>query len=174
MYLRRLFIGAFCAFFAFNAYAGGDPDYVKYPKGYQESFTHYATMNRNGKEQVAKMYANEAAISSYGKDQKASAGSVIVMEVYKPKKDVDGKAVEGSDGHYEIDKLAAVAVLERRDSWDDSYPADHRLGGWGFAIYKPDGSLKPNKLDCAGCHAALADQDFLFTHQQLVDFVKSN
>ncbi|MBT4770473.1 MAG: hypothetical protein HOO00_08155, partial [Rhodospirillaceae bacterium] len=98
MYLRRIFIGAFCVFFAFNAYAGGDPDYVKYPKGYQESFTNYATMNRNGKEQVAKMYANEVAISSYGKDQKASAGSVIVMEVYKPKKDADGKAVEGSEG----------------------------------------------------------------------------
>ena len=28
------------------AHAGGDPEYVKFPEGYEKTFTQYATMNR--------------------------------------------------------------------------------------------------------------------------------
>ncbi len=47
------------------AYAGGDPEHVKFPQGYEKTFTQYATMNRANQTQVAKLYANETAISSY-------------------------------------------------------------------------------------------------------------
>ena len=73
------------------AHAGGDPEHVKFPEGYEKTFTKYATMNRANQTQVAKLYANEAAISGYTQDQKGAFGSVIVMEIYTPKKDADGK-----------------------------------------------------------------------------------
>lgn len=128
MNYKKIFVGTVCALSALsaiNAYAEGNPEYVKFPTGYETSFANYTTMNRDGKEQVAKMYANDAAISSYKKGQTAAPGSVVVMEVYKPKKDADGKSIVGSDGIYEIGKLAAVAVMERRDAWEAAYSPDH-------------------------------------------------
>ncbi len=158
--------------FAFYAYGGGDPDFVKFPRDYEASFAHYATMNRAEQQQVAKMYANDTAISSYEKDQKAAPGSIIVMEVYQPKKDAEGNPIVGDDGVYEIDKLAAVAVMEKRDDWPAEYPSENRLDNWGFALYNPDGTPKSNDLDCVGCHASLTNQDFLFSYTELIDHVK--
>lgn len=156
---------------ALVAFAGGTPQYVLFPDGYQTSFTNYATMNRAGSAAVAKMYANDVAISSYQKGQPAASGSVIVMEVYKPKKGSDGKPIVGSDGVNEIDTLAAIAVMERRTTWPGNFAASDRVGTWGFAIYDPDGTPKANKLDCVTCHSPLEQQDYMFSHQWLVKFV---
>lgn len=154
------------------AHAGGDPEYVKFPQGYEKAFTQYGTMNRANQTQVAKLYANEAAISSYKQGQKSSSGAVVVMEIYNPKKDADGKPVPGKDGLFEIDSLAAVAVMENRDNWDAAFPKENRTGNWGFAVYNPDGTPKSNDLNCVQCHTPLQSQDYLFTYQKLVDFVK--
>ncbi len=154
------------------AYAGGDPEYVKFPEGYEKTFTKYATMNRANQTQVAKLYANDAAIASYTKDQKSASGSIVIMEIYNPKKDADGKPVAGSDGIFEIESLAAVAVMENRNNWDAAFAKDHRTGDWGFAVYNPDGTAKSNDLNCVQCHTPLQAQDYMFTYQQLVDFVK--
>ncbi len=156
----------------FLAYAGGDPEHVKFPQGYEKSFTQYGTMNRANQTQVAKLYANETAISSYKQGQKSSSGAVVVMEIYNPKKGADGKPVPGKDGIFEIDSLAAVAVMENRNNWDAAFPKENRTGDWGFAVYNPDGTAKSNDLNCVQCHTPLQSQDYMFTYQKLVDFVK--
>jgi len=163
-----------CGLWAAGALAGGNPEHVQFPDGYSESFTHYATMNRAGKEQIAKMYANDVAIASYKQSEPAASGSTLVMEIYKPKKGDDGKAVVGSDGTYEIDTLAAVAVMRRSDAWDASLLEADSLAGWGFALFKPDGTPKDNTLTCVACHTPLQQQDYLFSYQQLTDYVKSD
>ncbi|MDP1558883.1 MAG: cytochrome P460 family protein [Nitrosomonas sp.] len=158
----------------FYAYGGGDPEYVKFPDGYEKSYTKYATANRANQQQVAKLYANETAIASYTQGKNAASGSVLIMEIYSPKTDADGKPVPGSDGVFEIDSLAAVAVMENRDNWDDAFPQENRTGNWGFAVYNPDGTEKSNDLNCVQCHTPLKGQDYLFTYQKLVDFVKNH
>ena len=168
----RIVVGVACVLTALVAHAGGNPDFVKFPSGYAAIFTKYTTMNRSGSAAVAKMYANDTAVASYKKGQSAASGSVIVMEVYKPKKGADGKPLVGSDGVNEIAKLAAIAVMERRDAWPTSYSGGDRVGTWGFAIYNPDGTPKKNELTCVACHTPLDKQDFLFSHQRLADFVK--
>jgi hypothetical protein len=172
MRYSRILVGLACAASAVLAYAGGNPDHVAFPSGYGAIFTKYTTMNRSGSAAVAKMYANDVAVSSYKKGRTAASGSIMVMEVYKPKKDADGKPIVGSDGINDISKLAAIAVMERRDAWPGNYAAGDRVGTWGFAIYNPDGTPKKNELTCVACHTPLKQQDFLFTHQRLVDFVK--
>ncbi len=168
----RIFLGAACGLLAVVAFAGGNPQFVQFPGDYKGSFTNYATMNRAGSAAVAKMYANDVAISSYKKGQPAASGSVIVMEVYKPKMGSDGKpVVGGGDGVNKIDKLAAIAVMERRTTWPGNFAASDRVGRWGFAIYNPDGTPKANELDCVTCHSPLEQQDFMFSHQWLVKFV---
>ncbi len=172
MQYGKIITGAACVLSALVAYAGGNPDYVKFPQGYETSFTNYTIMNRAGSAAVAKMYANKSAVASYKKGQAAAPGSIIVMEVYKPKKDAEGKPIVGRDGVNEIDKLAAIAVMERRDGWPSAYSADDRVGTWGFAIYNADGSPKQNDLACVTCHTPLEQQDYLFSHQKLVDHAK--
>ena len=169
----KAFIGFAGGLLAFVAFAGGSPEHVKFPNGYDASFTNYATMNRAGSAAVAKMYANDVALSSYRKGKVAGPGSIIVMEVYKPQKDADGKPIVGSDGVNKTAELAAIAVMERRNSWSGNFAESERVGNWGFAIYNPDGSVKDNDLACVVCHTPYEKQDFMFSHQNLVDFVKN-
>ena len=158
------------------AYGGGDPEFVKLPEGYENSFSNYATINRSNGKQVAKLYANIAAIASHTSQMpgdKAASGSVLVMEIYSPRKDAEGKPISGDDGIYEIDTLEAIAVMENRHTWGETYPAENRTGDWGYALYTPIGAPKDNDLDCVQCHTPMKEQDYMFTYQKLVDFVKS-
>lgn len=152
--------------------AGGNPDHVKFPQGYEKNFKQYATMNRANQTQVAKLYANEAAVDSFAKDKKSGPGSIVVMEIYNTKKDADGKPVAGKDGLFEIDSLAAVGVMENKDNWDASFSKEDRTENWGFAVFNPNGTAKSNDLNCVQCHTPLKTQDYLFTYQKLVEFVK--
>lgn len=161
------------ALLPFYAHGGGDPDFVKYPESYQQVFTQYDIANRANQTQVAKFYANEIAVASYKKGEEAAPGSVVIMEIYEPKKDADGKIVSGDDGIFEIEKLAAVAVMEKKSDWDKAFSQDNRAGDWGFALYNPDGTPKSNDLNCVQCHIPLKPQDHLFTFQKLVDFAKN-
>ena len=170
MKVSKFVVGAACGVAALVAYAGGTPDFVKFPHAYDAEFTTYAKMNRAGSAAIAKMYANDVALASYTKGMAAAPGSKIVMEVYKPKKDSDGNPVVGSDGVNVPAKLAAIAVMERRDSWPSGLADADQLGGWAFAIFNPDGSPKQNDLTCVVCHTPYEKQDYLFSHQKLVEF----
>lgn len=172
MNYRLRLVAVLCALFPLYAYGGGNPDLVEFPEDYAQSFDKYATTNRGNQKQVGKFYANEVAVSSYKEGQTADSGSIIVMEIYKPKVDDEGKPIVGNDGIFKIDSLAAVAVMEKRDSWDADYPEDEQAGNWGFALYGPDGSPMSNDLACAQCHIPLDDQDYLFTQKALIDYAK--
>lgn len=159
---------------SFHAYAGGNPEFVKFPEKYEQIFTHYDTANRANQTQLAKFYANEIAAESYKKGEEAAPGSIVIMEIYAPKKDAEGKIQSGEDGLFVIDKLAAIAVMEKRNDWDGAFKADDRSGNWGFALYDPEGKAKDNDLTCAQCHNPLQKQDNLFSFQKLVDYVKAH
>ncbi len=159
---------------SFQAFGGGNPEFVKFPENYTQTFSHYDTANRANQTQLAKFYANKTAVDSYKNGEEAAPGSVMVMEIYAPKKDAEGKIQSDENGLFVIDKLAAIAVMEKRNDWDSSFKAEDRSGNWGFALYEPDGKVKDNDLNCAQCHSALQKQDNLFSFQKLVDYVKKH
>ena len=74
---------------------------------------------------------------------------------------------------FEKEKLAAVAVMEKKANWNDAFSSEERAGGWGFALYNTDGTPKDNSLDCATCHKPLQNQDFRFSHGSLVELMKN-
>ncbi len=158
---------------SFFANAGGNPDLVKIPEGYKTKFTKYDTRNRLNGKQVGVLYGNDVAMSTASQG-KLGDGAIIVMEVYKTNPGDDGKPVAGEDGVFEKGKFAAIAVMEKRSDWPAEYDAKERSNDWGFAIYKADGSLKENNLDCASCHTPLSEQDYLFSHSSLVEFAKNH
>lgn len=173
MRIARLHIVLCCLLAAGSAVAGGRMDLVAFPDGYQKDFTRYLTTNRaNGKAQMVHIYANDTALHSAGEAQPLDQGAILVMEVYKAEEDAEGNPLESADGTYKPGKLAAIAVMEKRD-WGDIYPEVDRSGKWGFGFYDGGGQPKPNDLDCAGCHDPLTQQDYLFSLSALNDFARN-
>jgi hypothetical protein len=169
--MKKILTGLSILCISVIAIAGGNPEQVKLPDNYASEYTQYDTRNRSNGKQVGVLYANSTATSS-ASDAALADGSTIVMEIYKTVAGEDGKPVHAADGVYEKGKFAAIAVMERRSNWDASFDASQRVGDWGFAIYKTDGSVKDNDLDCASCHIPLPDQDFLFSYSSLKDSAK--
>lgn len=158
---------------SFMVYAGGNPDFVKFPANYKQDFSNYDTRNRNNGKQVAMMYANNIAIES-AKSGELAPGSKIIMEVYKLKLDDNGEPIKGKDGIFEKGKHAAVAVMEKRTDWDSAFPGTDRAGNWGFAIYNTDGTPKENNLECATCHVPYEKTNYMFSFDSLTQFVNGN
>lgn len=165
-----IFVGLSCIY----TYAGGDPEFVKLPNEYKKEYAQYSNTNRDGKEQLAKIYANDIALSSIKKGDTTAPGSIIVMEIYKIKRDDKNSPSYNEDGIYKADSIAAIAVMEKRDSWDKTFPKDHRLNNWGFAFYNPDGTVKKNDLACVACHTPLKNADFLFSYNDLKNYANLN
>ncbi len=150
------------------AMAGGRPDLVPFPTGYDASFTSYVTRNRaNGKPEIAKIYANETAQKSAMTGGALAPGSVLVMEIYKSAVDAGGNPVQDGKGDFMPGELSGIAVMQKRTDWPADYAAADRAGNWGFALYDSMGQPKANELACAGCHQPFSNQDFVMTHAML-------
>jgi len=169
--MRKIVCTCLALSISFLAYAGGNPEHVKYPEAYKTEFTHYDTRNRVNGKQVAVMYANKIAIDT-ASDAELGEGAKIVMEIYKVNLDYDRNPITGADGIFEKGKFAAVAVMEKRSNWDAVFDSKQRAGNWGFALYKTNSAPKDNSLDCASCHTPMPDNDFLFSYSSLVEFTK--
>jgi len=153
---------------AYIAYAGGNNEQVKFPTNYQQDFSYYDTRNRVGKPQIVDLYANKVAQETAGANESGD-GSIIIMEIYKASTDADGNPVTTASGLFEKGAFAAVAVMEKRSDWGDTYPQDERAGDWGFALYTPAGEPKENDLDCATCHQPLGATNFMFSYAKLLE-----
>jgi hypothetical protein len=146
------------------------PDQVAFPDGYQDSFSHYSTVNRaDERKQVVKMFANDIALSSAKDGAPLDSGAVLVMEVYKAKLDADGNPVVGSDGFFEPDEMAGIAVMETRSGWGADYPEAWRNGEWEFAAFKPDDHtlVERDYQPCFECHKPLYEADYVFSFDAL-------
>lgn len=145
------------------------PELVSFPDNYKEEFTHYSSRDRDNPEQIAELYANEIALESAQDGPPLADGSVLVMEIHKAKLDENGKPVIGDDGRRIKDSLAAIAVMEKRAGWGTEYPEEVRNGEWEYAFFGPnDHALQDRDYTaCFGCHKPLAEQDFVYSIDDL-------
>lgn len=149
--------------------AWADPERVGFPADYQQSFTFYATHNRPDNNQVRYLYANDIAMQGAQADGALANGAVLLIEIYKARLDDDQKPVVGSDGFYEKDQLAAYAVMEKQPGWGDEFPEAIRNGNWNYALFTPAKTHKPgvDEAECLACHKPLAEDDYLFSWDEL-------
>jgi Cytochrome P460 len=146
------------------------PELVKFPEGYQDSFTPYATVNRaDERKQVVKIFANDIALSSAADGAPLESGSVLVMEVYKAKLDADENPVVGNDGFFEQGEMAGIAVMESRVGWGGEYPEQIRNGTWEYAFFdaKQHTLTDRDYQPCFECHKPLQDFDYVFSFAEL-------
>jgi hypothetical protein len=162
--------GAICMLLVPAGAALAGSDLVSYPDGYQETFTHYTTRNRDDeRKQVVKIFANDAALVSAKAGGALESGAVIVMEIYKAELDGDEKPVKGGDGLFVPAELAAITVMEKRTGWGAEYPDEWRNGEWEFAAFSADDRslVERDYQPCFACHKPLAESDFLFSFDAL-------
>lgn len=170
--MRKFIITGVVLIFSITVYAGGNPEHIKIPENYRAEFTQYDTRNRTNGKQLAVLYANQTAIDSAEKGILAN-GSKVVMEVYKTKTGEDSQPIADLNGLFEKGKFAAIAVMEKNTEWRKVIADNDLTEDWGYAIYKADGSIKENDLDCAACHTPLRQQDYMFSHASLMEYIKN-
>lgn len=146
-----------------------DEERISFPADYSTKFHNYLSLDRvQNDDQIIRLFANEIALNAAKEGRELPNGSVIVGEVYKAKKDKDGNVVESSLGRRVRDKLAAIAVMEKREGWGAAFSEDLRNSDWDFAIFAPDGKrLKKDLNTCRSCHAPLKEAQHLFSFEHL-------
>lgn len=169
MTMTKLGLVAMGGVFLSSAASAG-PELVAFPDGYQSSFKHYATVNRDDeRKQVVKIFANDVALGSVEADTPLAFGSVLTMEVYKAELDESENPVMGDDGFFVQGELAAVVVMETEDGFGADYADDLRNGTWEYALFKGDGSrIDKETTACFECHKPLHDTDYVFSFEQLL------
>lgn len=145
-----------------------NPAGVPFPADYAKTFTNYVSLDRTGaKDQVMRIFANDVAMKGPGADGELPYGSILVGEVYKAKKDADGKVLSAL-GRRARGDLAAIIVMQREKGFGKDYPESIRNGEWDYAAYKADGSATGKNLNkCLSCHAPLKDKSFIFSFNHL-------
>lgn len=150
------------------ASAGDTTTRVAFPKDYA-SFANYLSLDRTGNpDQIIRLFANDVAARGRAEDGKLADGSILVGEIYKAEVDADGKPVTSALGRRIRNKLAAVAVMEKRAGWGADLPEEVRNGDWDFAIFSPDGKRLDKDINaCRTCHAPLTAEDHVFSIEHL-------
>lgn len=150
------------------SFAVAQDDRVAFPAGYK-SFNNYLSLDRTGNDtEIIRLFANDKAAAGPGADGHFADGSVLVGEIYKARLNDKGEAIESSLGRRVRDKLAAIAVMEKRSGWGGTIPEDLRTGDWDFAVFSPDGKRLDKDLNgCRSCHTPLKETDFLFSYDHL-------
>ena len=93
------------------------------------------------------------------------------MEIYKAKLDADQNPVVGSDGFFEQDEMAGIAVMEARAGWGAEYPEQIRNGTWEYALFdtKQHTLVERDYQPCFECHKPLHSADYVFSLDALTD-----
>jgi len=142
---------------------------IAFPAGYETAFTNYLSLDRvQNPDQIIRLFANDIALEGREEDGAFADGSILVGEIYAAQKDADGNVIESTLGHRIAGNFAAIAVMEKRAGWGESFPDTLRNGDWDFAIFSPEGERLDRDLDaCRACHAPLTDMDHVFSFEHL-------
>jgi cytochrome c553 len=138
---------------------------VRWPEGYEGSFTRYATVNRPDINQVRYLWANPVALDAARGGRSLPDGSVLLLEQHAVKMGGDGKPLVGADGYFERDRLLAYAVMERGAGWGSDIPDMLRNEDWHYAVFTPARQMRAgvNQADCLACHKPLDKVSYTFS-----------
>ena len=166
---RLTFAAGFLAAAAATPLLAMEDRVLDFPEGYQENFTLYFTGDRYfEEEQTIRLFANDIALEAVKSDGVLPDGSVLVAEIYGALKDDEGAVVESQIGRRVPAEFKAIAVMERRDGWDDQYPEELKVGDWEFELFNPAGeNLNRDMTGCRECHHPLTDTEFTFSIEHL-------
>lgn len=117
-----------------------------------ETLEHFTTVTRGNV--TEHMMTTREAIDAVDAGQAIPPGNHVVLVDYR----------EGEIYRY--------FVMLKGDGWGDDYPEAERADDWQFQWFWGDGSinLDENTARCRSCHRGRADDQFMFTYNDLAAF----
>jgi len=142
---------------------------IQFPADYKTTFTNYLNLDRTqNPDQIIRLYANDIALEGLRASGEFPEGSILMGEIYKAKKDPEGKVMVSRLGRRIKGDLALLAFMEKQKGWGDGRAEGLGTGDWDFAAFKPDGTRAKKDLnECRACHAPLADTRYTFSYEHL-------
>jgi len=165
----KLIYGLLSASLLASAVVSADTAKIAFPGEYKSTFTNYLSLDRTlNADQTIRLFANETAMQGADADGKLPYGSVLVAEIYKAKKDADGNVIVSSLDRRLRGDFALIAVMERREGFNEGIPAALQNDDWDFATFTPAGEPAKKDLNtCRACHAPLTSSNHLFSYDHL-------
>jgi cytochrome c553 len=141
---------------------------VQFPADYRTAFTRYATLVFPERNQLRYYYANAAALRAAKTGRPLPDGSMLFVEVYSTKPDVDGWPLP--------DRLTGYAAMARDKGWGREIPGMLRNEDWNYALFTPQKQHRPgvNQAECLACHKPQDPVSYTFTLKQLAEAAKEN
>ena len=138
---------------------------MTFPAGFPAGFTLYETIAEPGSGQVARRYANAAALQAASERKPLGDGATIVVVNHAVELDAAQKPVLDAKGAPVAGKVLSYAAMAVQKGWGDSVPALLRNGDWDYALFGADGTRRDglNQAPCLACHKPIAADSFVFT-----------
>lgn len=108
-------------------------DRVGFPEGYQDNFTLFYEFDRPDNKTARVIYANNTA-ASVQPGQPFPYGSILVMDVYRTKKDEAGNVLLDENGRYVRDELSGHFVMRKEPGFGAKY-GELRNGEWEYVVH---------------------------------------
>jgi len=142
---------------------------LEFPKDFPSAYSQYTTVNREDNKQVRHLYLDNESMQAFKTKGVLPIESTLVMAIYKAKLNDESQLIEGSDGFYQKDALAAYAVMRKELDWGSKLPTEIRNGDWKYGFFKPNKEHHQtrNIAKCMACHKPLSDQEFMFSFDSL-------
>jgi len=139
---------------------------VQFPANYKSTFTRYATLVFPDRNQLRYYYANAAALRAAKAGRPLPDGSMLFVEVYSTKPDVDGWPL--------ADRLTGYAAMAREKGWGRDIPGLLRNEDWNYALFTPQKQHRAgvNQAECLACHKPQGEVSYTFTLERLADAAK--
>lgn len=131
----------------------------------------YGALDRGDLLQHRELYASAEALAAVREGKPLPAGTVLTMVVYSIKRDAGGHPVKDEQGRFAKDAVSAFLVMRKQE--EDPRPSGSPARGpWQFQLFGPD--RRPDRTarmtDCATCHQRRADEDFVFSGEEMRAF----
>ena len=155
---------ATAAVVAMRASAG--PEDIAFPAGF-DKWERYGQVDRHDIKQYRELYAKPEVVKAVRDGKPVPSGAVLAMATFAAQVDDKGVPVKDAYGRFRKGKPIGVSVMEKRQGWGASIPAELRNGDWQYAVFLPDG--KPNQKanadtrSCFNCHKPHEKQDFVMS-----------
>jgi hemoglobin len=114
-------------------------DRVGLSEDHRTDYTLFYEFDRPDNKSARVIYANEAA-ASVKPGEAFPYGSVLVMEVYRTKRDDAGNVLRDAGGRYEREELSGIFVMRKEPGFGKKYGAA-RNGDWEYVAYRADQSF---------------------------------
>ncbi|HJZ77069.1 MAG TPA: cytochrome P460 family protein [Vicinamibacterales bacterium] len=130
-------------------------DNVRFPAGYQATYTLLYAFDNYQNRQIRKVYGNHiAATVTPGQVFNFPYGSIILFESWTVQEDANGEPLLDSDGRFIPNQLTTIFVMRKEKGFGADYK-ELRNGEWEYVAYRPDGTYQTQPSgsgSCALCH----------------------